>query len=670
MLNALEAEPLESTVEGVDGDTAKNSLSTEEAKAIVAKLEDKIASLERMFDDMPINIITCDLVDFKINYANASTIKTLRDIEHLLPVKADALIGESIDIFHKDPQHQRRILADERNLPHEARISLGEETLDLLISPVRDASGQYIAAMVTWKIVTATVRGDQEAARLMEMVQNMPVNVMMCDPESFDINFANNTSINTLKTLEHLLPIKADDLVGQSIDIFHKNPSFQRSLLADPSNLPHSANIQVGDEILDLNVSAIRDGDGNYIGPMLTWSIVTEKVKADEDNARLMEMVQNMPINAMMCDLDEFKITFANRTSIDTLRQLEHLLPVKAEELVGQSIDIFHKNPSHQRKMLADPANLPHRTMIKLGEETLDLNVAAIRDSSGTYIGPLLTWAVVTEQIRVADRVKEVVGVVSSASEELKATAESLSTSAEQTSGQATAVSTAAEQASANVQAVASAAEELASSTQEIGRQVTQSAQIARTAVQEAEKTNDGIKSLADAAEAIGEVVGLIDDIASQTKLLALNATIEAARAGDAGKGFAVVASEVKNLADQTAKATKEIGEQIGGMQTATKEAVTSIGGIGETITKIDENSTAIASAVEEQGAATQEISRNAQEASTGTREVSSNIAGVTEAATQSGAASTEMLQSATELSEQASNLSTEIEAFIDNLGK
>ncbi len=666
MLNALESETLEPIDEaGVEG---SNGHRTEEIS--IDKLQEKVASLERMFDDMPINIITCDLTDFKINYANASTLRTLRGIEHLLPVSVDDLIGQSIDIFHKNPAHQRKILADDRNLPHEARIALGDEVLDLLISPVRDSSGRYIAAMVTWNIVTESVRADQEAARLMEMVQNMPVNVMTCDPETFDITFANNTSINTLKTLEHLLPIKADQLVGQSIDIFHKTPTYQRGLLSDPSNLPHQANIQVGDEILDLNVSAIRDREGNYIGPMLTWSIVTDKVKADEDNARLMEMVQNMPINAMMCDLEEFKITFANRTSIDTLRQLEHLLPCRAEELVGQSIDIFHKNPSHQRKMLADPSNLPHRTMIKLGEETLELNVAAIRDSSGTYIGPLLTWSVVTEQIRVADRVKEVVGVVSSASEELKATAESLSTSAEQTSGQATAVSTAAEEASANVQAVASASEELASSTQEIGRQVTQSAQIARSAVQEAERTNDGIRSLAEAAEAIGEVVGLIDDIASQTKLLALNATIEAARAGDAGKGFAVVASEVKNLADQTAKATKEIGEQIGGMQTATKEAVTAIGGIGETIAKIDENSTAIASAVEEQSAATQEISRNAQEASSGTREVSSNIAGVTEAATQSGAASTEMLQSATELSEQATKLSSEIESFVDGLGK
>ncbi len=632
------------------------------------QLESRLASLERMVDDMPINIITCDLDNFTINYANASTIDTLQRIEHLLPVRVGELVGQSIDIFHTNPEYQRKILRDERNLPHEARIRLGDEILDMVISAVRDTAGKYIGAMVTWNIVTESVRAEEEAARLTEMVQNMPVNVMMCDPEEFTITFANNTSIETLRQLEHLLPVRADELIGQTIDIFHKSPSYQRKLLADPRNLPHRANIQLGDEILDLNVSAIKDSDGNYLGPMLTWSIVTDKVKADEENAKLVEMVQNMPINAMMCELEDFKITFANQTSINTLRKLEHLLPIKADDLVGQSIDIFHKNPTHQRKLLADPSNLPHRTTIKVGDETLDLNVAAIRDKSGEYIGPLLTWSIVTEQMRVTDRVKEVVGVVASASDQLKSTAEALSASAEETNGQAAAVSSAAEQASANVQAVASAAEQLSGSTQEIGRQVTQSAEIARSAVEEAERTNEGIKNLAEAAEAIGEVVGLIDDIASQTKLLALNATIEAARAGDAGKGFAVVASEVKNLADQTAKATKEIGDQITGMQSATKGAVTSIGGIGETISKIDESSSAIASAVEQQGAATQEISRNAQEASMGTQEVSSNIAGVTEAASQSGAASTEMLQSATELSTQANELSVEIDQFIANL--
>ena len=198
-----------------------------------------------------------------------------------------------------------------------------------------------------------------------------------------------------------------------------------------------------------------------------------------------------------------------------------------------------------------------------------------------------------------------VVDTVASAATQMQATAQSMSSTAEQTSRQSTAVAAAAEQASANVQTVASAAEELASSVAEIGRQVAQSSEIAATAVKDAQHTDQQIQGLAQAASKIGEVVALITDIADQTNLLALNATIEAARAGDAGKGFAVVASEVKNLANQTAKATDEISGQIGGIQCATKDAVTAIQGIGKTIGEIDEIASTIAAAVEEQGAAT-----------------------------------------------------------------
>jgi methyl-accepting chemotaxis protein len=191
---------------------------------------------------------------------------------------------------------------------------------------------------------------------------------------------------------------------------------------------------------------------------------------------------------------------------------------------------------------------------------------------------------------------------------------------------------------------------------------------MAKGAVEEANRTNTVIQGLAGAAEKIGEVVNLINDIASQTKLLALNATIEAARAGEAGKGFAVVASEVKNLADQTSKATTQIANQIGGMQAETRNAVTAIQGIGNSIGKISEISTTIASAVEEQGAATQEIARNVQQAAGGTSEVSNNIAGVTEAATQTGAAATEILKASGELAKQADALKGEIETFIADL--
>jgi len=502
-----------------------------------------------------------------------------------------------------------------------------------------------------------------------QMLDYMPVNVMTCDPTTFKITFVNRTSVETLRKLEHLLPVKADQLLGQSVDIFHKDPAHQRRMLAEPRNLPHHATIRLGDELLDLLVTPIRSREGTYIAAMLTWSVVTEQMKTQAETERLTQMIEHMPINVMMCDKVDFRINYMNKQSQETLRAIERLLPVKADQILGQCIDIFHKNPSHQRRLLADPANLPHRAVIQLGEEFLDLNVAAIRDKSGAYLGPMVSWAVVTDQIKMSNRVKEVVDVVASASTELQSSAESLAGTAEESTRQSSTAAAAAEQASTSVQTVASAAEELSSSISEINRQVSQSAEIAKGAVDEATRTNTVIQGLAEAAEKIGEVVRLINDIASQTKLLALNATIEAARAGEAGKGFAVVASEVKNLADQTSKATTQIASQIGGMQTETKNAVSAISQIGATIGKISEISTTIASAVEQQGAATQEIARNVQQAAAGTQEVSNNISGVTQAATQTGAAAAEILKASGELAKQSDALKGEIDTFMSRLG-
>ena len=259
----------------------------------------------------------------------------------------------------------------------------------------------------------------------------------------------------------------------------------------------------------------------------------------------------------------------------------------------------------------------------------------------------------------------ELVGQVSTAATELQATAQSMASTAAETTQQATSVAAAAEQASVNVQTVAQAAGELPSSVAEISRQVTHSARIADKAKQDAKHTDEVVQALAEGAQKIGEIVGLISSIAGQTNLLALNATIEAARAGDAGKGFAVVASEVKGLATQTANATKDIARQITQIQTATKEAVASIQGIGMTIGEISEIAATIAAAVEEQGAATQDISRSVQQASDGTREVTSHITGVSMGANDTGAAARQVLGAADELSRQSEQLRCEVGEYI-----
>ncbi|ACF03430.1 methyl-accepting chemotaxis sensory transducer [Rhodopseudomonas palustris TIE-1] len=262
----------------------------------------------------------------------------------------------------------------------------------------------------------------------------------------------------------------------------------------------------------------------------------------------------------------------------------------------------------------------------------------------------------------------EIVETVSAASDELEASATTLTRTAEQSQELATAVAAASEEASTNVQSVASATEEMSSSVNEISRQVQESARIAHEAVDQARQTNGRVEELAKAASRIGDVVELISNIAGQTNLLALNATIEAARAGEAGRGFAVVASEVKALAEQTAKATGEITLQINGIQAATDQSVAAIKEIGETIAKMSEISSTIASAVEEQGAATQEISRNVQQASLGTQQVSSNITDVQRGATETGAASAQVLAAAKSLSGDSNRLKVEVSNFLDSV--
>jgi methyl-accepting chemotaxis protein len=259
----------------------------------------------------------------------------------------------------------------------------------------------------------------------------------------------------------------------------------------------------------------------------------------------------------------------------------------------------------------------------------------------------------------------ELVGSFASASTELEASASTLSANADRAQELTTMVAAASEEASTNVQAVASATEELSSSVNEISRQVQESARMANDAVDQARKTNDRVGELSRAAARIGDVVELINTIAGQTNLLALNATIEAARAGEAGRGFAVVASEVKALAQQTAKATGDIGQQINDIQAATQESVGAIREISGTIEKLSDISSAIAAAVEEQGAATQEISRNVQRAAQGTQQVSSHITDVERGASETGSASSQVHSAARSLAGESDRLKHQVEKFL-----
>lgn len=651
----------------VDGDSYEVRVTSDGGGGVVQfwqnntdirQKETASAKLSSMLDQMPINVIMAD-PNGTVNYLNPASLEKLQDLQQFLPVKAEEIVGQSVDIFHQNPAHQRSIFGSPDNLPHRASISVGPETLDLLVSPVRDDSGKYLGPMVTWEVVTEKRRLEAEMVRVQNMMENIPINVIMADPDG-TIKYLNPASTKQLSELQQFLPIPVDEIVGQSVDIFHKNPAHQRNIIGRPENLPHQAMINVGPETLDLLVSAVEDLDGNYLGPMVTWSVVTEKLRLEAEMVRVQNMMENIPINVMMTNRD-LELVYLNPASVNTLRPLEHMLPVGVDQMIGQKIDIFHKVPEHQRKMLADPSNLPHRTRIKLGDDTLDLLVTAILDADGNYIGPMATWSVITGQVKMADDferdVKGVVEVVTAAATEMQASSKSMAATSDETARQSNIVAAASEEATQNVETVSSAAEELSASISEIARHVQDASKMTSQAVEEAENTNVTINSLSDSSNEIGQVVKVITSIAQQTNLLALNATIEAARAGEAGKGFAVVANEVKELARQTAKATEEISQKINAIQEATGGAATAIQSIGESIGKINEISTTIASAVEEQTAATNEIARNVTEAARGTSEVSNNITGVSKAAEEGGRGASDIQAAAEGLAKESVTL-------------
>lgn len=600
----------------------------------------------------------------------------------------------------------------------------------------------------------------------LSMMENSPTNMMFADRD-YVIRYMNPASLQTLRGLEGVLPVRADEVVGSSLDVFHKNPAYQRGLLATAEHLPRRANIQVGHETLDLLVSAITDNDGAYIGAMATWEVITERLRAEREGAEA--AADTTAVNKVLSSLSTASdIDAAVQHALDTVRSEfgwaygsfwkvdpeDRLLKFDREsgdagpefrrvtlqasfaegvglsgrawaqrdlfftpdigemtdcvrapiaqqvgvksgvcfpvivdgEVIG-TMDFFATvtlEPSPQRlEALRNVGRLVSQTISRIERETADREAAAELAAKVQLILDVVSAAAegdLTRELtidgddavgRVADGLRSLLATLRDSMGNIGGTAETLAAAAGQltslaegmgegasmTSDRAASASSASVQVSASIQTVATAAEEMTASIREIAKNATEAATVATDAVTVASEAQGTVASLGESSAEIGQVIKVITSIAQQTNLLALNATIEAARAGDAGKGFAVVANEVKELAKETAKATEEIGQKIEAIQSDTQGAVSAISRIADVIAKINDIQSTIASAVEEQTATTNEIARSVTEAAAGANGIAEDVTQVATAAADTREGAQNTLTSATELTGIAGEL-------------
>lgn len=695
--------------------------------------------------------------DLTITYVNHSTMKLLKEHEptlrELYPnFYADNIVGTNIDMFHKNPAHQRQILSNPANLPYSTDIQVGPLTFRINVTAQIDAMGNYTGNTLEWSDVTELRQKDTEVVRLQGTIDGAMTAFMMIN-RNLEITYVNDSTRKLLKehenTLRGLYPgFSADAIVGTNIDVFHKNPAHQRRILENPANLPYSTDIQVGPLTFNINVTAINDTQGSYVGCALEWSDVTELRKKETEVARLQSAVDGAEANIMLCDAD-LNITYANPAVINMLlrrqTELRKSFPtLDAQNLIGQNIDQFHKNPAHQRGILTDVNRLPKKAEIKVGELEFEVNATAIVDHNGNYMGNMVQWADITEQKdaerqiqklvdsaiqgRLDERVdtaeyqgfmrglgeginnlmdtvvtplKEITNVMSKVadgdlssnmskefdgdfavmSDAVNSTLDNLvdvvgkirlssgniaSASSEIAQGNADLSQRTEEQAS-SLEETASSMEELTSTVKQNADNARQANQLASGARDEAEKGGDvvgkavtAMGEINESSKKIADIISVIDEIAFQTNLLALNAAVEAARAGEQGRGFAVVATEVRNLAQRSAGAAKEIKALINDSVRKVEDGSKLVDQSGQTLVEI-------VSAVKKVSDIVAEIAAASQEQSAGIEQVNKAIVQMDEVTQQNGALVEEAAAASVALDEQARSLDNLVSFF--NIG-
>ena len=678
------------------------------------------AHLKAVLDGLGTNVFLGD-VDLNLIYMNPRAEETLRAIEDVirkeLGIGVDELLGGPIDRFHGGRAKEiRKTLSNPKNLPIKTDIRLGSLTLNLEVNPIFNEKGEYAGQVVNWEDATEARHLKLDAAGQLDAISKAQAVIQ------FNMD---GTIITANDNFLQAVGYRLEEVKGQHHSLFvseahRRSPEYKEfwaklnrgEFVAGEFQRFGKGNKEIW---IQASYNPILDGNGKPFKVVKYASDVTAAVKLRNEASRLIPVVQNAPVNIILADR-ELNITYVNPATAKNLQPLSHLLPVPLDKIVGSNIDIFHKNPAHQRNILADHRKFPHQANIKLGDQTLDLLISAMYDQNGEYMGPMVTWTNITERLAMEKRqrdmqeeaehnAKELQEKVSQLLENVQAAAsgdlttqvlvkgadaigqlgeglermiQSLSSvvvqikeSAEQFADGARVVSEGATSLSEGAQTQSANVEEMSASIQSLNKMIQTVAENARAANQLAldttKRAEDGgaavsknieaMKLIDKSSEQIGEIIGVISEIASQTNLLALNAAIEAARAGEHGLGFAVVADEVRKLAERSSEAAKEIAGLIKESTQRVKEGATLSQQTGDALKSIIDGVTSTAGGISQIAQATDEQAQTAKEVSTGIQ----NVASVTE---NNATAAEEMSGSSEELAGQASQLKELVGAF------
>lgn len=727
--------------------TMKNKASGAAADSTAASVVEDIQVLMDILEEAPLNIMIADAEE-KIIFLNRKAREVLGSVEtelasYLAGFKVSTVVGGSIHRYHKDPQRIKQILnalnpGDRRK----GEITPGRFIFEHETRVLTDKSGKRVGYVVQWADVTEKRAKEEQAARLQRAVDGAQTAIMMVDRDLV-INYANESTKTLLKKYEPdlraLYPsFAADRIVGTCIDIFHKNPAHQRRLLDDPRNLPFETDIKVGPLTFHIRAAAIYDIGGKYVGNTLEWSDVTALRARETDVARLQSAIESSTTALMLCDKD-LRITYVNPAVVQLLRQrLEQLRKVfpgfDPDKLVGENIDRFHRNPSHQRALLGDRNRLPHKGNIKLLDVEFEVNATAVVDAKGQLIGNMVEWKDLTEQKdgerqiqglideaiagRLTNRIdvrryegfmkhlgeginklmdtiiapiNDTTGVVQALAQgdltktianeyqgqfgvlkeavnasifnleqmvsKIREGAANISSAAAEISQGNADLSQRTEEQASSLEETASSMEELTGTVKQNAENAKQANQLAAGARTQAEKGGEVVQSaiaamgqINSASKKIADIIGVIDEIAFQTNLLALNAAVEAARAGEQGRGFAVVATEVRNLAQRSAGAAKEIKSLI-------KDSVEKVEDGSRLVNESGKTLGEIVMAVKKVNDIIAEIAAASQEQSSGIEQVNKAILQMDEVTQQNAALVEEAAAASESLDEQAKSL-------------